>query len=53
MDMVEPLPTTGALNQFILIIVDYATRWLEAFPLRLTHSETVQINFPPPSPHML
>ena len=41
MDMVEPLPTTAAGNLFILVIVDYATRWPKAFPLRFTESETV------------
>ena len=41
MDMVGPLPTTAAGNRFILVIVDCATRWPEAFPLRYTDSETV------------
>ena len=38
---VGPLPTTAVGNQFILVIIDYATRWPEAIPLRFTDSETV------------
>ena len=41
-DIVGPLPTTAAENQIILVIVDYTTRWPEAFPLRFIESETVE-----------
>ena len=39
--MVGPLPTTAAGNCFILVVVDYATRWPEAFPLRSTDNKSV------------
>ena len=41
MDMVGPLPTTAAGNHFILMIIDYATRWPVAFPLRLMDCKSV------------
>ena len=41
MDLVGHLLTTAAGNRFILVVVDYATRWPEAFPLRFTDSKTV------------
>ena len=41
MDMVGPFLTTAAGNRFILVVVDYATRWAEAFPLRSTDSKSV------------
>ena len=41
MDMIWLLPTTAAGNHFILLIVDYAIRWPEAFPLQLTDSKSV------------
>ena len=34
MDIVGPLPKTGAGHQYILVVSDYATRFPEAFPLR-------------------
>ena len=40
--MVGPLPKAAAGNLFILMIVDYATMWPEAFPLRLMDSESVE-----------
>ena len=39
--MVGPLPHTKAGNKHILVIVDHATRWPEAFALRNTDSRTV------------
>ena len=41
MDMIGPLLTTAAGNRFILVVVDYATRWPEVFPLRSTESKSV------------
>ena len=41
MDMVGPLPRTKAGNKHILVIVDHATRWPEAFTLRNTGSRRV------------
>ena len=34
MDVVGPLPRTQKRNRFILVLSDYATRYLEAIPLR-------------------
>ena len=39
--MVGSLPKAAAGNLFILMIVDYATMWPEAFPLRLMDSKSV------------
>ena len=41
MDLTGPLPTTAEGNRFILIIMDYATRWPEAIALRTTGSTTI------------
>ena len=42
MNMVGPLPKAATGNLFILMIVDYATMWPEAFPLRLMDSKSVE-----------
>lgn len=34
MDVVRPLERISSGNRFILVMVDYATRYPEAFPLR-------------------
>ena len=39
--MVGPLPCTKTGNKHILVIVDHATRWPEAFALCNTDSRTV------------
>ena len=41
MDLTELLPTTAEENRFILVIMDYATRWPEAIALRSTESTTI------------
>ena len=41
MDMIGPFPTTAEGKRFALVVMDYATRWPEAFPLRVTDSVTV------------
>ena len=33
-DVVGPLPETERSNQYIIVLVDYSTRWVEAFPTR-------------------
>ena len=33
MDMMGPLPRTRRGNRYILVVMDYCTRWAEAFPL--------------------
>lgn len=34
MDFIGPLPRTSSGNQYVLVVVDYATRYPEAYPLR-------------------
>ncbi|CAF2775804.1 unnamed protein product [Rotaria sp. Silwood2] len=34
MDIMGPLPTTARQKRFLLVIVDYFTRWIELFPLK-------------------
>ena len=41
LDIAGPLPLTDNKNRFILTLVDVATRWPEAIPLRNTNKETV------------
>ena len=33
MDIMGPLPTTQRGNRYIVVIEDYLTKWVEAFPL--------------------
>ena len=40
-DFVGPLPLTENKNRYILVCIDYATRYPEAFPLRNQEAETV------------
>ena len=44
MDVLGPLPPTKAGNKYILVVMDYHTKWPEAFALRNVTSETV-VNF--------
>ncbi len=41
MDMTGPLPTTAEGNRYVLVSIDYATRWPEAIALRTTESTTI------------
>ena len=41
MDIVGPLKRTKKGNKYLLVIMDYATKWPEAFPLRNTLTETM------------
>ncbi len=34
-DFMGPFPTTQRQKQFILVVVDYYTRWVELFPMRI------------------
>ena len=38
LDIIGPLPTTARQKRFILVVVDYFTRWIELFPLKSTTS---------------
>ena len=40
-DIVGPLPKTPSGNRYILVVVDYATRYLEAVAMKSTDAETV------------
>ena len=41
MDVVRPLLHTKSGDKFLLIVMDYATKWPEAFTLRNVTTETV------------
>ena len=41
MDIFGPLRRTKAGNKYVLVIMDYATKWPEAFPLKTADSEAV------------
>ena len=41
MDVMGPLPRTRRGNKFILVVMDYCTRWAEAFPLPTQEAEKV------------
>ena len=41
MDVFGPVPPTKAGNKYILVVMDYHTKWPEAFALRNVSSETV------------
>ncbi|CAM5142308.1 unnamed protein product [Natator depressus] len=41
MDLVGPLEKTAQGHQHVLVVLDYATRYLEAVPLRNTASKTI------------
>ena len=41
MDIVGPLKRSKKGNKYILVLMDYATKWPEAFPLRNILTETI------------
>ena len=41
LDIVGPLPTTKKGNQYIIVLVDYLTKWVEAEPTRNIESDDV------------
>lgn len=41
MDLVGPLPKSARGHQYILVILDYATRYPEAIPLRTMASQNI------------
>jgi hypothetical protein len=40
-DIMGPFPTTQRQKQYLLVVVDYFTRWVELFPLRTTTSNDI------------
>merc|ERR1711895_275075 len=40
-DLIGPLPVTDKKHRFVLTLIDYATRWVEAIPLKETCTTTV------------
>ncbi|CAF1425819.1 unnamed protein product [Adineta ricciae] len=40
-DIMGPFPITQRQKQYLLVVVDYFTRWVELFPLRTTTSNTI------------
>ena len=43
MDIVGPLPTTTRNNQYMLVVIDYYTRWPEAFTLQYQDAHSVAV----------
>ncbi|PIK60525.1 Retrovirus-related Pol polyprotein from transposon [Apostichopus japonicus] len=40
-DILGPLPLTDRNNKYIMVVADYFTKWVEAFPLKDQSAETV------------
>ncbi|CAF5216319.1 unnamed protein product, partial [Rotaria magnacalcarata] len=40
-DLAGPLPKTRRGNSFILVVIDYFTKWIELFPLANTKAKTI------------
>ena len=45
MDIVGPLPQTHDGNKYVLVVGDYWTKWMEAYPLPNAEAETVAMTF--------
>ena len=41
MDILGPLPESTAGNRYVLVIADYFTKWIEAFPMANQEAGTV------------
>ena len=41
-DFMGPLPVSSSGNKFLIVVQEYVTRWVEAFPVSETSAETVQ-----------
>src|SRR6266498_994706 len=42
-DIIRPLPITRERNRYIVVAMDYFSRWLEARPLKAANADTVAI----------
>jgi len=40
-DILGPIPTTTPRNRYLLVVVDYFTKWVETFPLRNIKAKTM------------
>ena len=45
MDIIGPLPKTGEGNRYLLVFVEYLSKWAEAVPLREITAETVALAY--------
>ncbi|XP_073808802.1 adenosylhomocysteinase isoform X1 [Danio rerio] len=41
MDIMGPFPRSSRQNEYLLVIVDYFTKWVEVFPMRTAKSNTI------------
>lgn len=41
MDIMGPFPRSTRQNKYLLVIVDYFTKWVEVFPMRAAKSTTI------------
>lgn len=44
-DIMGPLPRSSNQNEYLLVFVDYFTRWVELFPMRVATAKTVATLF--------
>ena len=42
-DIMGPLPTTRSGNRYIIVMIDYFTKWAEAIPIKQQDAETVAV----------
>jgi hypothetical protein len=47
MDILGPLPITAGGNQYVLVMSDHFSKWIEAVPLPNQRAETVAMAFQP------
>lgn len=44
-DIMGPMPRSTQQNEYLLVFVDYFTRWVELFPMRKANAQTVAMIF--------